>query len=200
VKHRLLITILLAGAVIVLSIVGYRSVSQALSNARWMKATEQLREIWVIYQWAATEGPYPPHPAVLPAQQLVPPQTFLDPRGFEDSVFGVGDLDLTKLFQIPSEDVFTDVEQFCNAVAAAAEELSGFYRFGDFWFVRLRQPTNSEKIVFAWMIPGPQGVRTVLFDNGHSETLSGAAWWSTLQADALERDRLGLPPLEPPPP
>lgn len=189
------IILLLVVPVVGLGVVAYQQMSHARANARWIEAAEQLKEIWHASAAAAGEfgGSYPPHVAVLLAHDYLPANVFLDPRGFDDTVLTLGQLDVN--------DVGSwDPQQVDRATTTFLEQSGGFYRFGDFWFMRLWKPTDGPTIVFGWMIPHESGARSIIFDDGHLETIGPGAWLPVLQRDAAARKRLGLPVLDPPPP
>ncbi len=211
-KRAIFLVLVVLGVVLALSIAVYWQVPRVRKHMARMEAADRLRTIWIVYQVTAVDpdGAYLPHAAVLLVENYAAPQVFLDPRGFEDSVLTVGDVDLTDFF--PSTDdpdpyewsEYQDIDKWNdhldNAVAAAGKVSVSFYRFGDVWFMRLPRETMNGKVIFAWTIPDSDGARSVVFDNGDVATLSGGAWWPALQEDALERKRLGLLLIDPAPP
>lgn len=189
------IILLLIVPIVGLAVLAYQPISRARANARWIKAAEQLKEIWYASAAATGEfgGSYPPHVAVLLAHDYLPVNVFLDPRGFEDTVLMLGQLDVNDIGS-------WDPQKVDRATTTFLEQSGGFYRFGDYWFMQLRNPTDSPTIVFGWMIPHGSGASSIIFDDGHLETIGPGSWLPVLQRDAAARKRLGLPVLDPPPP
>lgn len=150
----------------------------------------QIREASIAYA-GEHEGHYARHAGMLVVEELAPIAWFIDPRELPGGTFTLDGLDLGQ----PIDSI--DLTERLRAAVDAEERTEGCYRFGDFWFAPIARPTGSGKIIFGWIEPTARGEYRVLFDDGHTESATGDLL-RLFRADAAERERLDLEPVEPP--
>lgn len=150
-------------------------------------------------RWAREHGgDYPDHMARLLTWSSVSPPDFMDPREPDDSAWTIGVLNVRTL-PLGSDEA-SDVSDTQTRLDAAIQSFGHpvSYRFGDFFFARLAQPTGDGRIVFGWTIRGVGGRRFMMFDNGKGQRIEPDEWPIIWEADATARAALGLPTIEPP--
>lgn len=170
-------------------------------EARENQSILGLRQIHEKAQrWAREhEGTYPDHIARLLTWTSLSPADFTDPREPHDSVWTIAGVDVTRL-PLTSSD--PDRASAARDELTAAIESAGnppWYRFGDFYFVQLSQPTNDPRIVFGWTIRGEGGRRFIMFDDGNARRIERPEWEIVWEADAAARSAKGLPTRDMPP-
>jgi hypothetical protein len=154
-----------------------------------LKAAVQLREIHRSLRTYAgdTTGLYPAHAAVLVPPNYYQPDFFLDFRAAVSNGAVVGDVDLLLYDWSP------EATAQLNAAIASCDVSAAYYRIGDFWLVRLPEPTGSPKLIAGWCDLVVDGERWVVFDDNQVKAIDRDDWGRIWRTDAGERARLGLP-------
>jgi hypothetical protein len=155
----------------------------------WSKASAQLQSMHRCLQMYAgdTTGLYPAHAAVLVPPNYYQPDFFLDFRAAVSNDAVVGDVDLLLYDWSP------EATAQLNAAIASCDVSAAYYRIGDFWLVRLPEPTGSPKLIAGWCDLVVDGERWVVFDDNQVKAIDRDDWGRIWRTDAGERARLGLP-------
>lgn len=170
-------------------------------EARENQSILGLRQIHEKAQrWAREhDGAYPDHISQLLTWTSLSPIDFTDPREPQDSVWMIEGVDLRSLPLTSNDpDRAAAARDQLNAALASIGDRS-WYRFGDFYFARLDQPTNDPRIVFGWTIRGEGGRRFIMFDDGRGRRIERAEWEIVWEADSAARSAKGLPTIDLPP-
>ena len=146
--------------------------------------------------WAEThDGAYPEHIALLQANNYFRATLFEDPRRPEGTVWHVNGVDARPYMQeiIRHHDQERiDRTPLLEAVATDPAQDEPYYRFGDYWFVRLDKPRGRDDLIFGWTLPDEEGRRFIVFDNGDMKRIDGAEWVDRWDADAQARQEIGI--------
>jgi len=152
--------------------------------------------------WAETQGgEYPQHVALLQANNYFRATLFRDPREPEGTVWEVNGIDARPYMQ----EIIRQHDQkrlsrapLIEAVERDPHGSEAFYRFGDYWFVRLEQPRGHDHLVFGWTLPDEKGRRVIVFDSGDMKRIDRDAWRKVWEADARAREEVGVERVDPP--
>ena len=123
-----------------------------------------------------------------------------DPRQASGSIWTVGNLEarpfLEEIRRESNKHSRLDRTPLIEAVAAHSDER--FYRFGDYWFVRLDRYRNEPFLIFGWTLADKHGQRFLVFDDGNAMRISKDEWAAAWKNDKEARARLGMPAIEMP--
>ena len=146
--------------------------------------------------WAETHtGEYPDHVALLQANNYFRATLFEDPRKPEETVWHVNDVDarpyMREIIRHHDQERL-DRAPLLEAVATDPARDEPYYRFGDYWFVRLDRPRGRDDLVYGWTLPDEEGRRFIVFDNGDMKRIDADMWGELWQADVRARHETGL--------
>lgn len=156
-------------------------------------ALRQLHGSIVLYA-ANGDGQYPSHAGTLLSLDYILPHLISDRVSDGPEGWLIGEFDLL------AYDWNAAPPDALRAAIESADLTAPYHPFGDYWLVRLAQPTGCSAIIAGWSALQSTRTRWVVFDDGHTEKISEEQWPGMWKEDDVARKRRSLPLIDPPPP